>query len=492
MNQLTITSLAVYQDGKALVNPVSMSLKRGESITILGETGSGKSMFSKAIIGDLPSGFHAEGHIELNGQSLLDMPKQAHQALWGKSIAILPQEPRLSLSPLMTVQRQVAEVHQLVLGRKKAQSTLLSKQAFQALSLEQHSRKHPVELSGGMAQRSAFLAATAANATLLIADEPTKGLDDKSKQQVIDQLLAHKETGSLITITHDLEVAKALGGKVYVLLQGEWVAQEMTFDQLKNSTSDSYTAGLFNPHQAASQPSQRSLGDVVIEAKKLSMGFGRQHLFSDLCFTLRQGEVLGLSGASGCGKSTLCDLLLGLKTPLSGTIEHQVSFDVGQRLKLYQDPPQSFSASFTLIRQLEDVCQRHNIDKSEIDKYRQRLKVKADVLSRLPSEVSGGELQRVAILRALLLKPKLLIADEPTTRLDPHIAHQTMKLLIESVQEIRCALVLVSHNHSELERYCDKRLCFEGDGIVVAAESLVAGTGTLVAGTDTLSLSSTL
>lgn len=467
MSQLTITSLTIYKDGKSLVNPISMSLKRGEAITILGETGSGKSIFSKAIIGDLPSGFHAEGRIEFNGQSLLDLSKEEHEALWGKSIAILPQEPRLSLSPLMQVQRQIAEVHQVVLDRKKTQSDLLSEQAFQALSLEKHASKYPVELSGGMAQRSAFLAATAADAKLLIADEPTKGLDDRSKEQVIGQLLEHKEKGSLITITHDLEVAKALGGKIYVLLQGEWVTQDKTFNELKNDPTDSYTAGLFNPRLGLSKLSQKSLGDVVMQASQLKMGFGRQYLFSDLSFELRQGEVLGLSGASGCGKSTLCDLLLGLKMPLSGTIENRVAFSFGQKLKLYQDPPQSFSAKFTLIRQLEDVCKLHDIDKTKIDKYRRRLKVKPDVLSRLPSEVSGGELQRVAILRALILKPKLLIADEPTTRLDPHIAHETMELLMESVQEIGCALVLVSHNHSELERYCDKRLYFQGNGIVV-------------------------
>lgn len=468
MSQLTITSLTIYKDGKPLVNPVSMSLNRGEAVTILGETGSGKSIFSKAIIGDLPSGFHAEGRIEFNGQSLLDLSKEEHEALWGNSLAVLPQEPRLSLSPLMRVQHQVAEVHQLVLGRKKAQSNLLSGHAFQALSLEKHSNKYPVELSGGMAQRSAFLAATAADAKLLIADEPTKGLDNKSKAQVISQLLEHKDKGSLITITHDLEVAKALGGKIYVLLQGEWVAQDKSFQELKNDPTDSYTAGLFSTRTGSNKLRQKPPGDVIIQANDLAMGFGRQHLFSDLSFELRQGEVLGLSGASGCGKSTLCDLLLGLKKPLSGTIENRVVFNSGQKLKLYQDPPQSFSAKFTLLRQLEDVCNLHNIDKAIIDKYRHLLKVKANVLSRLPSEVSGGELQRVAILRALILKPKLLIADEPTTRLDPHIAHGTMKLLMESVQEIGCALVLVSHNHSELERYCDKRLCFQGNGVIVS------------------------
>lgn len=467
MSQLTIDSLSIYKDGKKLIDPISMSLNRGEAITILGETGSGKSIFSKAIIGDLPDGFHAEGKIEFNGLSLLELSREDHEALWGKSIAILPQEPRLSLSPLMPIKRQVAEVHQLVLDRNKVQSDQLSEQAFHTLSLDQHINKYPVELSGGMAQRSAFLAATAADAELLIADEPTKGLDDDSKAQVIAQLLEHKEKGSLITITHDLTVAKALGGKIYVLLQGEWVAQGSTFNELKNGSTDSYTTGLFNPRSGLRQHAQKSFGELVIQARQLKMGFGRQNLFNDLSFELRQGEVLGLSGASGCGKSTLCDLLLGLKTPLSGSIENKITFSIGQALKLYQDPPQSFSAKFTLNRQLKDVCKLHHIDNTQIDKYRLRLKIKPDILTRLPSEVSGGELQRVAILRALILKPKLLIADEPTTRLDPHIAHETMELLMESVQEIGCALILVSHNHSELERYCDKRLYFQGNGKIV-------------------------
>lgn len=466
MSELTVTSLSVYQGDTRFVEPISLSLARGEAITILGETGSGKSLFSKAILGDLPKGFHAQGQILLNGQSLLELPKSEREALWGKAIAVLPQEPRLALSPLMKVKRQVSEVHQWVLGRKKAPSEQGAEHAFQSLSLEQHANKYPVELSGGMAQRSAFLAATAAKAELLIADEPTKGLDDKSKQQVITQLLAHKQKGSLITITHDLEVAKALGGKIYVLLQGKWVAEGKTFDELKNQPTDNYTAMLFNPRLGMSEHAKKPLGEVVIAANDLAMGYGQQSLFEGLSFELKQGEVLGLSGASGCGKSTLCDLLLGLKAPLSGSIDNKVRFGIGQKLKLYQDPPQSFSATFTLQRQLDDVCQLHGIDGEVVEHYRQRLQIKPDVLSRLPSEVSGGELQRVAILRALLLKPKLLIADEPTTRLDPHIAHETMALLMECVQDIGCALILVSHNHLELERYCDKRLYFQGNGVV--------------------------
>lgn len=464
MTVLNLGALQVNKGTQCVVEPLSLSLDKGESITILGETGSGKSLFAKAILGDLPAGFSSAGAILLNGQRIDNLNRNQRQSLWGKHIAVLPQEPMLALSPLMKIGEQVNEVFRWVVGQNKQTALSSTQTSLANLSLEQAEERYPVEISGGMAQRSAFACAQAAGGELLIADEPTKGLDSKSKQQVINALLAHKQQHALITITHDLDVARALGGKVYVLLKGRWVACNKTFDEWQNDHSDGYSQSLIRSSCYRERAVVNCDSQGLLELNKLEVGYGGKSLFKPLSFSIRQGEVVGFAGPSGCGKSTLADVLLGLKHPQSGEIRSYVTFGFAERLKLYQDPPQSFASNVPLRQQLNDVCQLHNIEVSQIDRLATELKISPEVLERTAEHVSGGELQRVAILRVLLLKPKLLIADEPTTRLDPHIARETLNLIINSAKSIGCALVLISHNEDELQAHCHKVLRFDDQG----------------------------
>ncbi len=464
MTVLNLGALQVNKGTQCVVEPLSLSLDKGESITILGETGSGKSLFAKAILGDLPDGFSSEGAILLNGQRIDNLNRNQRQSLWGKHIAVLPQEPMLALSPLMKIDEQVNEVFRWVVGQNKQTALSSTQTSLANLSLEQAEERYPVEISGGMAQRSAFACAQAAGGELLIADEPTKGLDSKSKQQVIDALLEHKLRHALITITHDLDVARALGGKVYVLLKGRWVACSKTFYEWQNDHSDGYSQSLIRSSCYRARAVVNCDSQVLLELNKLEVGYGGKSLFKPLSFAIRQGEVVGFAGPSGCGKSTLADVLLGLKHPQGGEIRSHVTFGSAERLKLYQDPPQSFASNVPLRQQLNDVCQLHNIEVSQIDRLATELKISPEVLERTAEHVSGGELQRVAILRVLLLKPKLLIADEPTTRLDPHIARDTLNLIINSAKSIGCTLVLISHNEDELQAHCHKVLRFDDQG----------------------------
>ncbi|NIY82570.1 ABC transporter ATP-binding protein [Vibrio hepatarius] len=464
MTVLNLGALQVNKGTQCVVEPVSFSLDKGESITILGETGSGKSLFAKAILGDLPAGFRSAGAIMLNGQRIDNLSRNQRQSLWGKHITVLPQEPMLALSPLMKIGQQVNEVFRWVVGQNKQTALDNANKTLANLSLAKATAKYPVEISGGMAQRSAFACAQAAGGELLIADEPTKGLDNKSKQQVIDALLEHKQQHALITITHDLDVARALGGKVYVLLQGRWVACNKTFDEWQNDHSDGYSQSLIRSTRYQKREVVNCDTEVLLELNELEVGYGGKPLFKPVSFSIRQGEVIGFAGPSGCGKSTLADVLLGLKHPQSGEVRSLVTFGSAERLKLYQDPPQSFASNVSLRHQLNDVCQLHDIEYGQIERLAAELKVSPEVLERVPEQVSGGELQRVAILRVLLLKPKLLIADEPTTRLDPHIARETLNLIVNSAKSIGCALVLISHNEDELLAHCHKVLRFNNQG----------------------------
>lgn len=459
---LELNELAVSSQGFEKVAPLSFALNAGESVTILGETGSGKSLFAKAIFGDLPSGFNSHGEVLLNNKRVDQLPSIEREALWGRDIAILPQEPRLALSPLMRIGEQISEVYRWVnnLSRHDTQSAMQSD--LDSVGLQEAQNQFPVEISGGMAQRAAFLCARAAGGKVLIADEPTKGLDDASKAKVISALKMHKQTGCLVTITHDLDVAKALGGRIYVLYKGQWQSRDLSFEQWLNNTQDHYSQSLISAASHVAHPSKRQgkQQEPLIEVEDLSAGFDTKQLFTALSFNVARGEVVGFSGPSGCGKSTLGDILLGLKQGLTGKVVECRALPIGRKVKLYQDPPQAFSSTLTLRQQVNDLCRLHDIDNALVLKFAEQLQLSEDVLDRYANQVSGGELQRVAILRILLLQPELIIADEPTTRLDPQIARSTLDLLVESAKRINCALVLITHSQHEVDRYCDKVLTF--------------------------------
>lgn len=225
--------------------------------------------------------------------------------------------------------------------------------------------------------------------------------------------------GALLTITHDIEVAEKLGGTIIVMRKGV-IQEQGPAQQVLNHPQSDYTKALINadPRYWPTTP-QSKTGEPLLTVDNIAMHRGEKCLFDSLSFTLSAGEILGISGDSGCGKSTLADLLLGLLKPSQGRIHRLQAIPLGKALKLYQDPPSALAKSVTLQTLLEDVCRQHSVERSQIPRLLERLALSPNLLSRKANQVSGGELQRFAILRALLTRPTLLVADEPTSRLDP-------------------------------------------------------------------------
>ncbi|MGL5653067.1 MAG: ABC transporter ATP-binding protein [Vibrio sp.] len=452
---LSVQQLSITHRQATLVESLSFDLHRHQALTILGETGSGKSLLANAIIGNLPAELNGQGQIRLFDQYQHQRTPAQREALWGKQLAVLPQEPWHALNPIMPAGEQVSEVHQLVMGNRTSHEKLTA-EAFQHVELEGDQRKYPHQLSGGMAQRVAYLCATQTAAPILIADEPTKGLDASRRDQIIALLQAQLTHGALLTITHDIEVAEKLGGTIMVMRKGV-IQEQGPAHQVLNHPQSDYTKALINA-DPRHWPNTRltPVGEPLLRVEKLAMQRGDKRLFDSLNFTLHAGEILGISGDSGCGKSTLADLLLGLFNPSEGAVHRLASIPTGKALKLYQDPPSAVTKSVSLRTLLDDVCQRHRVDDSQIPYLLQRLKLSPDLLSRKADQVSGGELQRFNILRALLAEPKILVADEPTSRLDPITAASTLQLIVELTQEIGCALVLISHEPVALEKNCHR------------------------------------
>ncbi|GEM80466.1 ABC transporter ATP-binding protein [Vibrio superstes] len=451
---IDIKALSIYSDQETIVQALSLSLVWGKPVTILGETGSGKSLLVQAIMGALPKGLEMEGNISLFGQSGLS--QRQIEEHWGNDIAMLPQEPWLSLDPIMPAIKQISLVNWLVRGFAKEKSRKVADQALSLLGLDDSLQKVPSHLSGGMAQRLAYLCATAAGGRVLIADEPTKGLDASRRAQLIELLKKHSEFGALLTITHDVEVARSLGGELIVMRQGE-ILERGDCEAVLTNPKSTYAQELLSAWDFRAPSSTRSLAKQnLVQVKSVSKSRGGKTLFDGLSLTIKAGEVVGIVGDSGLGKSTLADMILGLTDTDSGSITRSEKFAPAKLLKLYQDPPSAFCQTITLEQNLRDLCGLHKIDFSKVSELMKDLKLDNTLLNRTPDCVSGGELQRFAIVRVLLMKPKLLVADEPTSRLDPIIAASTIKLLLEQTRRIDCALVLISHDLKLIDQVSDK------------------------------------
>jgi len=454
-DMLKVTNLAVYVDDVCLLEPISFRLREGEPLTILGQTGSGKSLLAQAIMGLLPDELRLVGQVEVLG-NVLSLAER--RALWGREMVMLPQEPWHALDPLMKGHDQVKEVYQLVQGDDKASAEHKTRLDLAHVGLTENGHKRPGQLSGGMAQRLAITAATAAGANLILADEPTKGLDVTRRDDIVRLLQARAEGGSLLTITHDVAIARQLAGRLMVIKGGALV-EEGDAQQILNQPMDDYTKALIaaEPKQWP-KPRLAEVGNtLVLETDKLAIERGGRTLFKDISFSVHQGEVVGVVGDSGCGKSSLGDALLGLLPLQQGHLNRLSSASkLYQWLKLYQDPPSAFTSSVSLQQLLDDLVQLHHLDRSRIAPLMARLSLPEGILERNCLSVSGGELQRFAILRALLLDPVFLFADEPTSRLDPITAKEVTQLLVDLARETGCAVLLVSHDPDLVSKTCDQ------------------------------------
>ena len=447
MTVLALDAVAVHGPQGRIVAPATLRVEPGVPLVILGETGSGKSLLAQAVMGTLPAELHATGAIRLGAVALPARDTAGRRALWGRALAILPQEPWAALDPTMPAMPQVAEVPRFMAGLPWPAARRAAAAALAAVGLAPAERRFPFQLSGGMCQRVALAATRITGAPVLLADEPTKGLDAALRDSVAALLAEEVARGAtLLVITHDIALARALGGELAVMLEGEIVEQGPVARVLA-APEHPYTRRLLAAEPEAWAPwPHRPAGAAVVEGEGLAKRYGTQRLFAGIDLALGAGEVVALTGPSGTGKSTLGNMLLGLVPPDAGTVWRRGSLSAFALQKLYQDPLAAFAPAMTLGDALAAVIRRHRLDPVLATRLRDRLRLAPALLARRPDQVSGGELQRFALLRALLLDPALLFADEPTSRLDLVTQAEVMELLREVVAETGMALLLVTHD----------------------------------------------
>jgi ABC-type glutathione transport system ATPase component len=454
------------RNGMPLVKGVSLIVPHGGVLTLIGETGSGKSLIAQAIFGLLPRGLSATGHVTIAGKLPIPVQdRQALAALWREQIMLIPQEPSLALDPTMLVRRQMALAG---LAEEAIEPALA------AFDLPKHVGKaYPFTLSGGMAQRVLVASALGSGAPVIVADEPTKGLDADRVAQAAQALRRLAAAGrSLLVITHDRQLAEDLPGELAIIRDGAIVESGETARILAEPESEYGRTWLAaDPRHWPARHRCCDMGQLAISAHGLAFGWpGGAMLFEDIDLHLPKGSVLGISGPSGSGKSTLGNILLGLSQPGKGSVEWGGVDIVAQPSairplrqhyqKLHQDPITAFVPHLALVRQFVDLeaVKPGLLVQRDLPPLLERLKVKPGLLNRLPGEISGGEAQRLALARILLLDPVAIVADEPTSRLDPVVQRETMLLLRQLVDERGLGLVLVSHDRALLRSIADAQL----------------------------------
>ena len=324
---LCVEDLSIHAGSKALLYKVSFILHAGQSLTLVGESGAGKSLLAQAVMGNLPPSLQATGRITLDGVTTRAGDAKARRALWGRKIALLPQEPSLALNPLSRIAPQLSEVHALLQGHPARQATALAHEELETAGLGEAARHYPWQLSGGMAQRAVATMTLAGGAPVLMVDEPTKGLDAHWRDRTVALFKGVLQAGGcLLTITHDLRVAQALGGQVIVLREGQ-VVESGHIEAVMALPQHPFTRQLMAADPArwlrgAAPP----VGDRVVQARGITKAYGTQPLFQALDLEIRQGERIAVQGPSGTGKSTLGNILLGLIAPDTGVVQRNPRF----------------------------------------------------------------------------------------------------------------------------------------------------------------------
>ncbi|ABV11752.1 microcin C ABC transporter ATP-binding protein YejF [Citrobacter koseri] len=488
---LTIENLSVgfrhQENVRTVVNDISLQVDAGETLALVGESGSGKSVTALSILRLLPSppAVYLAGDIRFHGESLLHTSEQTLRGVRGNKIAMIFQEPMVSLNPLHTLEKQLYEVLSLHRGmrREAARAEILS--CLDRVGIRQAAKRlsdYPHQLSGGERQRVMIAMALLTHPELLIADEPTTALDVSVQAQILQLLreLQRELNMGMLFITHNLSIVKKLADTVAVMQNGRCVEQNRALPLL-SAPEHPYTQKLLNSEPTGSPVPLPGESSPLLEVSQLRVAFpirkgvlkrvvDHNVVVNEVSFALRPGETLGLVGESGSGKSTTGLALLRLirsqgsitfdGQPLQNLTRRQL-LPVRHRIQVvFQDPNSSLNPRLNVLQIIEEGLRVHQPALSAGQREEQVIAVMkevgldAETRHRYPAEFSGGQRQRIAIARALILKPSLIILDEPTSSLDRTVQAQILALLKSLQQKHRLAYIFISHDLHVVRALC--------------------------------------
>ncbi|MCP8895185.1 ABC transporter ATP-binding protein [Shinella daejeonensis] len=483
------------EDGaRDVVRDLSFTLARGETLCIAGESGSGKSMTSLAIMGLLPqpAAYVSAGSILFGDLDLARLEEGRMRRIRGNRVAMIFQEPMTSLNPVLSIGRQLVEAIETHTALSRSQAREKAIEALRAVRIseaETRMKQFPHELSGGMRQRVMIAMALALDPDILIADEPTTALDVTVQGEVLELLrdLQRSRGTSIILITHDMGVVAEMADRVIVMRDGAMIENGRT-EKIFKAPATEYTTALLAavPRIGGGSGRQESRppgsAEPVASVSDLQVRFDlrggllgrvqrRVHAVEGVSFSIRPNETLALVGESGCGKSTTAKALAGL-IPYAGDIRvggrdlAGLGKDERKAVRrevqmVFQDPFASLDPRMRVGDLVAEPLIIHKIAtrrecRDRVAALFERVGLPADGMERYPHEFSGGQRQRICIARALALRPRLVIADESVSALDVSVQARVLELLRELQQDLGVAYLFISHDMAVVENISDR------------------------------------
>ncbi len=481
------------------VRGASLEVSAGETVALVGESGSGKSVTALSILGLLPypKAHHPDGSIRFQDRELLGAPETSLHSIRGDRVSMIFQEPMNSLNPLHTVERQIAETLRLHRGLDRSAARERVLELLQQVHLPNPERMlsaWPHQLSGGQRQRVMIAMALANEPDLLIADEPTTALDVTVQAHILELLREQQQRlgMSMLLITHDLTIVRHVADRVYVMTQGRIVEQGPTarvFDSPEHAYTQTLLASEPPPRQGSTPPA----GNPIMAARGVKVWFpirrgflrrtvGHVRAVDGLDVTVRPGHSVGVVGESGSGKTTLGLALLRLQEA-EGDLRfdgHDLQALAARELRplrrhmqiVFQDPFSSLSPRLSAFQIVEEGLRVHGIGADSgrrrdiVAEALREVDLDPDTMDRYPHEFSGGQRQRLAIARAVVLEPRFLVLDEPTSALDRTVQLQILQLLRRLQDERDLAYLFISHDLRVVRALADDLIVMK-DGRVV-------------------------
>ncbi|WP_214470494.1 dipeptide ABC transporter ATP-binding protein [Mesorhizobium sp. dw_380] len=501
MSLLEIENLSLTIGDTPILKDLQLSVAPGEVMGLVGESGSGKSMTALTTMRLLPHAARATGRVSFDGIDILAATEDQMCALRGDDIGMVFQEPMTALNPVKTIGEQVAEGIRWHTKASRAEAEERARKMLDRVGLPSAKfplSRYPHELSGGQRQRVVIAIACALKPKLLIADEPTTALDVVIQAQILDllrDLVAESRMG-LLLISHDLAVVTEMADRITILRRGEVMETGETARTLSEQL-DPYTRQLAQASMhvpARAKPHATGEGKPLLEVEGVTRDYpGRRialfrrapdiRAVDDVSLAMAPGQSVALVGRSGCGKSTLARMILALDRPKSGTIRFrgETITDKGEaELKparrdmqpVFQDPYGSFDPRQKVEKLVAEPL--HVLEKQPTRAERREMVAHAlhEVgldqrdMDKYPHEFSGGQRQRLSIARAIITRPKLVVADEPVSALDVSIRAQILDLFAELNQKLGIAYLFITHDLTVARAITDEVLVMH-DGKIV-------------------------
>ncbi len=484
----------VYGGTRQVLHHLSMEIYPGERVALIGESGSGKSVTSKMLMGTLNEDQIQilGGDIHVEGQSLLNMAGNQREGLKGTVMSMIQQDPQTSFNPVFKISTHLNDIMQFVerttgVRHSKAQRKAHICRVLEKVKLPDVERvyhAYPWQLSGGMRQRVLIAMALLHPTKLLIADEPGTALDVTTQDEIIKLInqLVKEEQLALLMITHNLGVVRKTADRVYVMQHGR-IVEHGYVDTIFQSAQHSYTQRLFDSVPrlySDEQPSQHdSKPQTLVHFVETSKTFhgkkdwrGRVtqsvNAVKPLNLTIHRGDSFGLAGESGSGKTTLARMLMGIIDSSDGNIMVESKplatwrADKANRHSIqmvHQNPAASLNPRRTIAQTLAVPLQFIGNSKrraQEIKRLLDLVELPEEYAQMYPSSLSGGQKQRVAIARALAANPTIMVLDEPTSALDVSVQKSVIELLKKLQRDLGLTYLFISHDLSLMRHFCNR------------------------------------